>query len=144
MPYLPSFRVCCRWKQNNAYWQYLWWQKTEGQLRVLHSSRVSPLWKQFGGVIFIKEDWLLKYWCFIGLSIVEFSSLLNASRSSSFWAPSKSHSRQQEFFLEFHSVSDQPSEMFFPLKMRDKNSWTVGAKSTNLHNNGGSKIKYLL
>lgn len=62
----------------------------------------------------IKEDWLLKYWCFIGLtSSVKFSSLFKVSRSSSFWAPSKSHSRQQEFFLEFCPVFDLPSEMFF-------------------------------
>lgn len=93
----------------------------------------------------IKEDWLLKYWCFIGLtSSVKFSSLFKASRSSSFWAPSKSHSRQQEFFLEFCPVFDLPSEMvfFFSLKMRGKNSWAGGAKSANICNNGVGKMKY--
>lgn len=71
----------------------------------------------------IKEDWFLKYLCFIGLTTrVKFSSLFKASRSSSFWALSK---RQQESFLEFQRVLIRPSEIFLLV-------WKCGVRTAEL------------
>lgn len=85
----------------------------------------------------IKEDWFLNYWCFIGLTTsMKFRSLFKASRSNNFWAPSKSHSSQWESFLEFQPVFDQAlRNISFGLKVSGKNSWTLGAKITDLCKN---------
>lgn len=126
MPYLPSFRVCCRWNQNSTYWQYFWWQK---KMKDSSGSCIAPgyhHWESNLEVWFvIKEDWFLKYLCFIGPTTrVKFSSLFKASRSSSFWALSKSHSRQQSF-LEFQWVLIGPSEIFLLV-------WKCGVRTAEL------------
>lgn len=134
MPYLPSFRVCCRWKQNSTYWQYFWWQNTEGQLRVLHSSRVSHCESNLEVWFVIKEDCFLKYWFFVGLTInMKFCSLFKGNRSKNFCSPFKSYSSQWESFLEFQPVFDLAlRNILFCLKVSGENNRTLGDKVTDL------------
>lgn len=78
----------------------------------------------------IKEDWFLKYWFFIILTInTKIFSLFKETRSNNFYAPLKSYSSQWELFLEFQPVFDTAfRNILFCLKVPGRTTELLGIK----------------